>query len=83
MIKKSTHSNCQPAAVLKRLKAVEKLFSKLQQDKTLPTFTEHIALCILLGTSESVNLKNMYPKTHSSISKLLQSNNAIVTGLRE
>ena len=59
--------------LLKELKTVDKLFSDLERDKTLPTFAEHIALCIILGTSAKVNLKAMYPKVYSKVSSLIHS----------
>ena len=57
--------------IIKQLKGVDALFSSLEKDKTLPTFIEHLTLCIILGTSEKVNLKTMYPKVHSKLSKLV------------
>jgi len=33
----------------------------MEQDKSLPTFSEFFMLCMLLGTAESVNLQKMYP----------------------
>ena len=49
------------------LKWVDKLFYELNNNKTLPTFIEHFMLCIVLKTSEKVNLKTMYPETHKEL----------------
>jgi len=57
--------------LVKHLNRVDKLFVSLEKDKTLPTFVEHVALCIMLGTSEKVNLKTMYPKVHSKLTKFV------------
>ena len=57
--------------IIKQLKGVDTLFASLEKDKTLPTFVEHVALCIILGTSERVNLKTMYPKVHDKLFKLI------------
>ena len=58
------------------LNRVDKLFRELEKDKTLPTFGDHFMLCLILGTAERVNLKEMYPKTYNKLSRWLQEYNS-------
>ena len=60
------------------LRKVDKLFADLEKDKTLPSFVQHVAICMVLGTSEKVNLKAMYPYVHRKLSILLKKNIAKV-----
>ena len=53
--------------VQRELKKVEKLFTDLNKDKTLPTFTEHYMQCLILGVVEKVNLKKMYPEVYKTL----------------
>jgi hypothetical protein len=55
----------------KELAEVEKLFRKLDHDKSLPTFGQHFMYCLAFGISERVNLKKLYPKTHKKLSEWL------------
>ena len=65
------------------LRGVDKLFADIKRDKTLPTFGEHVMLCIVLGTSENVNLKGMYPKLHKKLSDWLFAHNAKILAMRK
>jgi hypothetical protein len=72
MNKNRTNAKQEIKAVLKHLRTVDNFFSDLETDKNLPTFAEHVALCIILGTAEKVNLKKMYPKLCVKVSKMIQ-----------
>lgn len=67
----------------KELKGVDRLFADIKKDKTLPTLGEHVMLCIVLGTSEHVNLKGMYPKLHKKLSSWLFAYNSKILELRK
>jgi hypothetical protein len=73
MTKTKRDSKTEKSKLIKKLKVVDTLFVDLEKDKTLPTFVEHFALCIILGSSEKVNLKTMYPKVHNKLNRLIQS----------
>lgn len=60
--------------IIKQIKKVDALFAKLEKDKSLPTFIEHMMLCIVLGKAEKVNLKEMYPKVHDKIYRFVHMN---------
>ena len=68
--------------IIKQLKRVDTLFTSLEKDKTLPTFVEHVALCIILGKSEKVNLRTMYPKVHIKLRKSAIDHNRRIIALR-
>jgi hypothetical protein len=57
----------------KELADVNRLFRTIQNDKTLPTFLSFFLECLVMGTSENVNLKLMYPKVHHKLSKWLKT----------
>ena len=46
---------------------INKLFSILESDKSLPTFADHFVQCILLGTARNVDLKKMYPGPYAKL----------------
>lgn len=69
--------------IKKELKQVDTLFANIAKDKSLPTFTEHVLLCIVLGTSEHVNLKTMYPKLHSKLNKWVTVHNRKILSLHK
>ncbi len=49
-------------ATLKQLKGVDEMFEVLERDKQLPRFPEFLIACLVMGNSECVNLKKMFPK---------------------
>ena len=72
-----------PVNVKAELKKVELLLAELHNDKSLPTFVEHVFQCIAFGTSEQVNLKAMYPKLHGKISKWVAMHNRRIITLQK
>jgi hypothetical protein len=69
--------------VARELKQVDALFAGIAKDKSLPTFVEHVFLCVVLGTAEHVNLKTMYPKLCGKISKWVISHNRKIISLHK
>jgi|GEM_PF-3112962 len=55
--------------IQKELKGIDKLFRGIEKDKELPTFGEFFVLCLILGNTECINLKKMYPELHSKLHK--------------
>lgn len=68
---------------VQELKAVDKLFADMSKDKSLPSFGEHVLYCIVLGTSENVNLKKMYPKLHRKLKTWVTGHNDKILSLRK
>ncbi|OJW84166.1 MAG: hypothetical protein BGO69_11890 [Bacteroidetes bacterium 46-16] len=62
---------------IQTLKRIDKLFRQLERDKNLPTFGEHFALCVLLGTETCVNLRKMYPATYKKLRSELSASGCI------
>jgi len=69
--------------VTKELKQVDALFAGIAKDKSLPTFVEHVFLCIVLETSEHVNLKTMYPKLYGKLSSWVKEHHRKILSLRK
>jgi len=59
----------------KELAEVDKLFKRLENDKSLPTFGQHFMYCLIFGIGERVNLKTLYPKHYKELSTWLQRHN--------
>lgn len=53
---------------LRKLREIDAVFRELEKDKSLPTFVDFFALCMLMGIEECVNLKQMYPAVHKKLS---------------
>ena len=62
-------------AELKKLKGVDVMFEKLEKDKGLPSFPEFFIACLIMGNSECVNLKELFPKLHKDLSAWLANLN--------
>ena len=62
----------------KEFSRIDKLFSDLKKDKSLPTFGEHYLHCLMFGIAEKVNLKKMYPELFVKLSKWLKEHDSIV-----
>ena len=67
----------------KEFAEIDALFKKLENDRSLPTFGQHFMHCLIFGTSERVNLKAMYPKTHKHLSAWLERHNRKVLAARK
>jgi len=67
----------------KELAEVDKLFQKLDHDKSLPTFGQHFMYCLVFGISERVNLKKLYPTTHRKLSDWLAKHNQKIHALKK
>lgn len=83
MRKTVEHKKVKMYDVAKELKKVDALFASIAKDKNLPTFVEHVFLCIVLGTSEHVNLKAMYPKLHGKLYKWVIVHNRRILSLHK
>ena len=83
MPKTSKEKKVKSHNVSKELKQVDALFAGIAKDKSLPTFVEHVFLCIVLGTSEKVNLKAMYPKLYAKLSKWVTMHNRRIISLHK
>ncbi len=66
--RKFPNSGADWKATLKQLKGVDEMFEVLEKDKGLPSFPEFFISCLLMGTSECINLKTMFPKLHKDLS---------------
>ena len=83
MKKTGTAKKIRTGSVKKELKQVDAMFAAIANDKNLPTFVEHVLQCILLGTSEAVNLKVMYPKLHGTLNKWILAHNERIISLQK
>ena len=68
-------NNANEAETEKELAEVDRLFRELENDKSLPTFGDHFMTCLILGTAERVNLKEMYPRTYLKLATWLERHN--------
>ncbi len=59
----------------KELAAVDALFKRLENDKSLPTFGQHFMHCLIFGIARNVDLKALYPKTYRELSSWLKRHN--------
>jgi len=68
----------------KELAAIDALFKKLENDKSLPTFGQHFMHCLMFGIGRNVDLKALYPKTYKELSAwLVQHNRKILAARKE
>jgi hypothetical protein len=75
MSNKNTGSKTENKILLKQFRGIDKLFAQIEKDKTLPTFVEHVALCIVLGTSDRVNLNTMHPDVCRKLNTFFSNSN--------
>lgn len=73
-MKTSKISKLEMKKIQKEFKGIDKLFAELEKDKSLPTFVEFFAWCMLLENTECINLKRMYPRLYNRLSMLLAKN---------
>jgi hypothetical protein len=66
----------------KELAEIDRLFTMLDKDKSLPTFGEHFIYCVIFGIAGNVNLKKMYPKTYLKLSKWVVRHNRMIVAMR-
>lgn len=67
----------------KELAAVKRLLQTIEDDKSLPTFLDFFIECLVLGNSENVNLKVMYPKVYKKLSTWLKAHNKKILAMRK
>lgn len=60
------------AAEKSKLDEISKKFRELEQDEGLPSFGEFLISCLVIGNSECVNLKQLFPEHHRRLSSWLQ-----------
>lgn len=71
LMKNAGNKTFNQLTVLHGLEGIELLLKELKKDKSLPSFVEFFMICFILGNTEKVNLKFLYPAVHDKISSWL------------